>query len=91
MKECQFSDLTGKYLSPTTFPIYDEERYDSLRLALDAGEWRIDTSLGISIIHKLPKFDAAEFEKLTKEKPNQALLPTTTAVTPAASHPSRQP
>ena len=26
-----------------------------------------------------------------KPEPNQALLPTTTAVTPAASHPSRQP
>jgi hypothetical protein len=38
-----------------------------------------------------PRDFAAEFLGLGEKRANQALLPTPTAVTPAASHPSRQP
>ena len=70
--ECKFSDLMGKYLKPATFSVYDGESYESLRLALDAGEWRIDTTLGFSVVHKLPAFDAKEYEKLIGGKPNKS-------------------
>jgi hypothetical protein len=46
---------------------------------------------------KAKRFKCADFMKAfsvqmaERNEPNQALLPTTTAVTPAASHPSRQP
>ena len=66
--ECTFSDLSGVYFTPKTLSPYDGESYSSLRLALDAGEWRIDTSLGFSIVHKLQPFDLAAYEKLIGEK-----------------------
>ena len=81
--ECQFTDLVGpgKYLSPQTIPSYEGESYEALRFAMDAGEWRIDTSLGFAVIHKLPKFDPQEFKMLIEKTPNQALLPTPISVT----------
>ena len=68
--ECSFSDLMGVYFTPASFSSYDDESYSTLRLSLDAGEWRIDTSLGFSIVNKLPPFNLAEYEKLIGQKIN---------------------
>ncbi len=53
--------------------------------------WRIYKRRVLQQYEKVPPIWIGEFEQTQEKEPNQALLPTSMAVMPAAAHRSRQP